>query len=60
MVRESLEAVTVSFYVLLRIPERLVLIAGLLIIICGFLIWMPFGHGHPDIEMTGECSCLKQ
>ena len=41
-------------YVLSRIQERLILLTWLLIIICGFLILMPYGPGHPDVEMSGE------
>ena len=37
-----------------RISERFVLIAGLVIIIFGFIAWMPFGPGYPDVEMTGK------
>ena len=40
--------------VLPRVSERLILIIGLLVIICGFIIWMPYGPDHPDIEMSGE------
>ena len=42
------------FCVLSRIQERLVLITWLLIIICGFIILMPYGPDRPDVEMTGK------
>jgi len=37
-----------------RIPERLVLLGGLFIIIIGLVIWMPYGPGHPDVEIVGK------
>ena len=37
-----------------RSSERFVLITGLVITIFGFIIWMPYGPDHPDVEMTGK------
>ena len=47
-----------------RVQERLVLLGGLLIIIVGLVIWLPYGPGHPDVEIVGKqihwrkCVCV--
>ena len=36
------------------VSERKLLIGTLLVIVVGFVIWMPYGPGHPDVEIIGS------
>ena len=50
MTRSLPNAVMNTFY---SVSERIVLIGTLLTMIVGLVIWMPYGPGHPDVEILG-------
>ena len=43
-----------DIFLVFRTQERTVLLVGLLIITVGLVIWMPYGPGHPDVEIIGR------
>ena len=40
-----------SFY---RIPERVMFIGTLFTMALGLVLWIPYGPGHPDVQIVGR------
>ena len=44
-----------SFY---RIPERVMFIGTLFTMALGLVLWIPYGPGHPDVQIVGRETVL--
>ena len=43
-----------------RVPERVMFIGTLFTMALGLIVWIPYGPGHPDVQIVGREMYCKQ
>jgi len=42
------------FFFFCRIPERIMFVGALFMMTLGLVLWIPYGPGHPDLQIIGR------